>query len=311
MGTPSVSVVVATSNRTRLLASLLESISSQRFRDFEVVLVEDSGSPERGREVAEMVRGFSGRLRIRLLVNPRRLGIPRSLNRGVRASRGRIIAFTDDDCVVDELWLEKLTRWYSDPSVGGVGGRVVPTAEREAEWASQPRPYPDLVGRVLWDGTVVSNFDLDRGPLLVDCLPGANMSFRRELVVGAGYFSPVYGGNAYRFETDLALRVRRMGFKIIFDPQAVVYHRRAPVGGARVDVYEWNYWYGRNHTIFLLRCLRWGLVRVAVFAFKQLLRILRRERACPYAEPRRWDRVMGALFRGIVEGLAVGFRYLV
>lgn len=202
----------------------------------------------------------------------------------MRAARGDIIAFTDDDCIADENWLKNLVKWYKYPIVGGVGGRVIPV-ENDAKWIPKRRRL-DIVGRVLWNGSVISNFDLRKGPSFVDCLSGANMSFRKSILIRAGYFSPAYRGNAYRFETDLTLRVRKLGYRIVFDPNAIVYHRRATNGGARVDVYKWNYWFSRNHSLFLLKYLDKGFLRVPIFVAKQIARILLRLRACSYGKPK-------------------------
>ena len=305
---PIVSVVVATRNRETYLTDLLKSLARQSFRSFEVIIVDDSDRRESRRAVALVVRRFLKDLKIKLLRNPSRLGIPSSLNRGLIAARGHIVAFTDDDCIVDKSWLENIVRWYRYPRVGGVGGRVVPV-EHDAMWTPKRRRHPGVVGRVLRSGEVVSNFDLNVGPVLVDCLPGANMSFRRDLLLRAGGFSRAYEGNAYRFETDLSLRVKRLGYRIVFDPKAVVYHRRAPRGGARVGAYEWNYWFGRNHTVFLLTCFNSGVLRAAFFVLREIVRVLRRRRACPYARPDAWHKVLLAMLKGVLDGVSVGLRY--
>ena len=306
---PMVSVVVATRNREAYLADLLESLAEQSFGSFEVVVVDDSDREESRKAVSRVVRRFLKKLKIRLLRNPGSLGLPSSLNRGLAAAEGRIVAFTDDDCIADRSWLKNVVRWYRYPKVGGVGGRVVPV-EHDAAWAQKRKPRPRIVGRVLRSGDVVSNFDLDAGPTLVDCLSGANMSFRRDLLLRVGGFSRAYGGNAYRFETDLSLKVKRLGYKIVFDPKAVIYHRRAPEGGARVDVYKWNYWFGRNHAIFVLTCLDRGALKAVFFVLREIIRVLRRERACPYARPDAWHRVLFAILRGALDGMSMGLKIL-
>ena len=306
---PMVTIVIATRNRETYLVDLLKSLTKQSFRSFEVVVVDDSDRKESRKAVSRIVGRFLKDLKIRLLRNPSRLGLPSSLNRGLAAAKGRIVAFTDDDCIVDKSWLKNIIRWYRYPKVGGVGGRVIPV-EHDAMWAQKRRPHPRVIGKVLHNGEVIGNFDLDVGPTLVDCLPGANMSFRRDLLLRVGGFFRAYGGNAYRFETDLSLRIKRLGYRIIFDPKAIVYHRRAPRGGARVDVYEWNYWFSRNHTIFLLTCLNRGALRAVFFVLREIIRVLKRKRACPYARPDAWHKVLLAKLRGVLDGMNVGLKIL-
>ena len=178
--------------------------------------------------------------------------------------------------------------------------------ERGALWLPNKERHSHLVGRLIWNGNIISNFESGQKPSFVDALSGANMSFRRKLIKKAGGFSPFYEGNAYRFETDFSLKVKKIGFKIVYDPRAIVFHRRADEGGCRVSVYDWNYWFSRNHTLFVLRCLRRKIVRVLSFSVEHLLRILRRRRACPYEKPKKWNLVLLMFFRDLLDGLNTG-----
>ena len=244
-----VSVIVATRDREVFLADLLESLSHQSFQNFEAIIVNDCYKSRGKERIADIVEAYSEKLRIKLLSNSRTIGLPLSLNRGISNSSGVIVVFTDDDCIADKDWLLQLIKWYKYPFIGGVGGKVVPI-ERDALWIPKETKCINSVGQLCWDGSVISNFESGQKPIFVDCLSAANMSFRRKLIKTAGGFSYAYKGNAYRFETDLALRIKRLGFKILFNPEAVVFHRRADKGGCRVNVYEWNYWFRRNQ-IFL------------------------------------------------------------
>ena len=166
------------------------------------------------------------------------------------------------------------------------------------------------MGKLNWDGDLINNFELGGKPSFADFLSGANMSFRKSLFRKVGGFSPIYRGNAYRFETDLSLRIKGLGFHLIYDPNAIVFHRRAKSGGCRVSVYEWNYWLGRNHTLFVLRCLKRRILKIFLFAFKNCIRILMHQRSCPYGKPRKWERVLWMFFKGLLDGVQVGIKHL-
>ena len=301
-GDVAVSVIVATRDRSHYLRDLIRSLLYQEFKNFELVIVDDSRNKYHREKVAELAEEISGKLDVVLLRNEYGMGIPESLNRGVAVASGSIIAFTDDDCIADSRWLSNIVRWYRYPNVGGVGGKVIPI-EIDAVWSAREVKGHEEVGKISWNGEVVSNFDLGKHVTLVDCLPGANMSFRKDLVIKAGGFSPIYKGNAYRFETELSYRVRRLNYKIVYDPGAIILHRRASHGGARVDVYSWNYWFVRNHILFVLRNLEGRVGKVAFFMFKQIIRILMRKRMCPYAEPERWHEVLHMVLKGMCSGI--------
>lgn len=91
---PRVSVVMAVRNGERYLAHAIESILSQRLADLELVVIDD-GSTDRS---AAIVAGF-GDARVRLLSNGSRAGLATSLNRGVSAARGQLVARLDADDV--------------------------------------------------------------------------------------------------------------------------------------------------------------------------------------------------------------------
>ena len=303
------SVIIATRNREPYLRDLLSSLCFQSFKDFEVIIVNDSGIPSSREKLENIVRAYLNKLEIKLLHNSRNLGVPVSLNHGASVASNEILVFTDDDCIADKDWLLNLVKWYSNQKVGGVGGRVI-TIENDAKWIPKKKRFVNIVGKLNWDGDLISNFELGGKPSFVDFLSGANMSFRKNLFRKVGGFSSIYKGNAYRFETDLSLRIKSLGFHLIYDPNAIVYHRRAKSGGCRVSVYEWNYWLGRNHTLFVLRRLRRRVLKIFLFAFKNCIRILMHQRACPYGKPRKWEKVLWMFFKGLLDGVQIGIKHL-
>jgi len=307
---PKVSVIVATRNRERYLRDLLSSLCSQSFKDFEVVIVDDSGDSSKKEELENITRTYSNKLKIKLLHNPRNLGVPTSLNRGASVADGEILVFTDDDCIADKDWLLNLVKWYSNQTVGGVGGRVIPI-ENDAKWRLIETKFTNIVGKLKWDGDLITNFDSASGPSPVDFITGANMSFRKDFFRMLGGFSSIYEGNAYRFETDLSLRIKELGYHLIYEPKAIIFHRRAKGGGCRVSVYDWNYWFARNHTLFVLRCLRGRFFKILLFALKNFLRILMHRRACPFGRPRKWEKVLWMFFRGLLDGIRLGIKHLI
>lgn len=91
-GPPRVSVVIPVYNRERYVREAIESILAQTFRDFELLLIDD-GSTDRSREVMSAYADS----RIRVVSNPRNLGIPRTRNRGLELATGEYLAWLDSD----------------------------------------------------------------------------------------------------------------------------------------------------------------------------------------------------------------------
>src|SRR5439155_3617567 len=139
---------------------------------------------------------------------------------------------------------------YDDPSVGGVGGRVLKGSESPGEWWET-----DKIGHVLPNGELYAGFDTDRGQILsVDHVMGCNMSFRREVIAQLGGFREDYPGiSGVCEDSDMCLRVRALGYKILFDPAAVVNHIGAPqVKGRRFDA-RYSFYSAQNNLVLLMR----------------------------------------------------------
>ena len=102
-GAPLITVIVPTYNRPELLSQALRSVLDQTFQDFEVVVVNDSGI-----DVGPWVSSFDEPERIRLLTHSHNIGSSAARNTGIRAARGKYIAYLDDDDLYYPHHLESL-----------------------------------------------------------------------------------------------------------------------------------------------------------------------------------------------------------
>src|SRR3990167_8128796 len=112
MGTPRVSVVIPTYNYARYLPQAIDSVLGQTYPHIEVVVVDD-GSTDESRDV---LRAYGSRIR---WVQQERQGVSAARNRGVRESRGDLVAFLD----ADDRWLptkleRQVARWCNEPELG-------------------------------------------------------------------------------------------------------------------------------------------------------------------------------------------------
>jgi GT2 family glycosyltransferase len=132
-------------------------------------------------------------------------------------------AYVDDDAVVHKDWSAYIIAPYKDEKVGGVGGRVQPYGAEEKPVSSLNR-YD--VGKVFDDGLVLANFDLPTPyPIEVDTFIGCNMSFRRELLQEIGRFDENFKSMCFREEVDVCRRLKKHGYKLIYHPKALVWHK--------------------------------------------------------------------------------------
>jgi len=224
---PKATVVVATRDRPRSLAVTLESIAQLAYPRFEVVVVDSAPSRD---DAHEVVLDASDRGVDVHYVREPRPGLAVAHNRGLAEARGSIVAFADDDLVVDRHWLTELARSLdSVPHAACATGLILPSElETPAQlWLEQyARLNKGFERRV---------FDLGEhrapGPLYPYAAgvfgSGASMAFDADALRALGGFDPATGaGTAARGGDDLLafVRVLRAGRAIVYEPAAIVRH---------------------------------------------------------------------------------------
>jgi glycosyltransferase involved in cell wall biosynthesis len=200
---PFVSVVVPVLNGDQVIRECLISLLRAEYPpERREILVVDNGSTDR---TADIIRGFPVRY-----VWEGCQGIPYARNRGIEASCGQIIAFTDADCVVSAGWLRELVRGFAEEGVGGVEGETMdyPPVTPIEQYTARRRNFS-------YQSRLVSPLS----PYVIT----ANVAFCRDVFDRIGLFDPRFVGGSdvdfsWRFfqETDLTLR---------YNPRAVVFHR--------------------------------------------------------------------------------------
>jgi glycosyltransferase involved in cell wall biosynthesis len=211
------SVIVCTLGKRSTLDRCLESLLAQGCSQCEILLVLNGPMDE----------GFAksmARFPIRLINEPRR-GVCIARNRAISLSKGRILAFVDDDVVAHPNWLHELLKGFSDPSVACVTGRVVPEGSISQPEERIARYYLGERAMSFWNLTA-SDPDSYARVLGDPAGFGCNMAFRRDFLescatfpedIGAG--SLIAGDESYMF-----VQVLRHGYRLHHTPSAVVTH---------------------------------------------------------------------------------------
>ncbi len=242
-----VSVVIATYNRPDHVRTCLEHLARQTLRPTEVLVVDSSPDTR----TADVVAAFPGVRHLRNELGRGHTATSRAL--GMAHTVGDVVAFLDDDAYAEPGWLAALLARYTEDTVAAVGGRTLNGREGEDVEGV------DEIGLFLGDGSLTGNFAADPGrDLDVDHVIGANMSVRRDVVERLGGIHDHYPGTCFREETDIQLRMRRAGYRIVFTPAAVVLHVAGTYAkGRRFDT-RYQYYASRNHVVLLTHTLGWG-----------------------------------------------------
>lgn len=234
------SIVIATYKRAADLKETLRSLSGLRPDGSWEVIVVDNNSPDDTRQVVEeAARSFPVTLHY---LFEQEQGRSPALNAGIRASRGSIIATTDDDVRVPADWLDRAAEGLEQLQSGYVGGKVLPI------WGA-PRPaWIPNHGGMHW--AVIALLDYGPAPIEFGArVPlGVNMAFRRTAFESAGLLDPQTGRRAGTLlgqeVREWCIRARNAGVRGFYLPGMTVEHiipaDRLQKGYFRL----WFYWRG-------------------------------------------------------------------
>lgn len=225
---PPMTVAVCTRNGTARLPDCLAALVALDYPDarLDLLVVDNAPEDESARLLIE--RQFP---RVRYVVEPRP-GLDWARNRAVLEAYGEVLAFTDDDVIVDAQWADAIARVFAaEPDADAVTGLVVPDAiDHEAErlferYGGFGRGFDKQFFRVnSTSGERAATRHGGSGRFGT----GANMAFRRRVFDRVGLFDPALdvgtvtnGGG----DLDMFFRVLKHGGTLVYDPSALVRHR--------------------------------------------------------------------------------------
>ena len=229
---PRVSIVIACPGDSWMLQECLEAIAAQTYRNFEVIVLPDeAGLAERSSAIRTGERHspqLSNFQTFKLSILPTGKVRPaEKRNIGIRAAKGEIVAFIDDDAYPDAHWLEYAIKYFGDETVGAVGGPgVTPPND----------PYLAQIGGRVYDNLLVSGsyrYRYKAGGVRrdVDDYPSCNLFVRTSLLrqIG-GYRTDFWPGE----DTLLCKDILDAGARIVYDPWVIVNHHRRALLGAHL-----------------------------------------------------------------------------
>ncbi|MCH9734874.1 MAG: glycosyltransferase [Actinomycetia bacterium] len=250
---PLISVIVATRDRTNSLATCLRAFDDVEYPNYEIIVVDNA--PATGATADLIATHYAENPRIRY-AKENHPGLGWAHNCGLSHARGEIIAFTDDDVVVDRHWLIELVRGFAlGSNVGCVTGLVVP---QEIETLSQ---YWFDVHSGFNKGFQRRVFDLRANRPGDRLFPyrtsmfgtGANMAFRAAALRAVGGSDPALGPGTPAMngeDLDMYFRIVNAGFQLVYQPSAFVHHlHRADYDSLRHQFYT----YGVGFTAYLTK----------------------------------------------------------
>lgn len=233
-----VTVVVPTLVADCKLGECLDSLAHQTCRDFEVIVVDNSGKG--------LARRNGAGARARLIENETNLGFGGAINQGIAASRSPFIATLNDDAVAHRGWLEALlTAIEHRPAIGMCASQVRLSGEPRLDSAGM-LVCGDGSSKQRGHGRPPADFPVTEEILVPS---GSAALYRRAMLDAIGGFDSRFF--LYCEDTDLGLRARWAGWKCLYVPEAVVEHHYSHSAGRASPLKA--YYVERNRLFVLAR----------------------------------------------------------
>ena len=243
-----VSIFVPTGNRATSLDKVLLSLTKQSYKKFEVIIVDYKSTDQ----TPSVIHKYRKKLQI-ITIAQKTKGLTKAANLALKQAKGIIFIRTDDDVVMSPDWLRAIVDTFnSSKKIGGVTGpAVIPIrfrnnrdlliVERKFRLGS---PMWKLIGRFYF-GYLMDNKQYESGLWLdsgafsfgsnfpgsrkspqheVTNLEPCNYAVRTKLLKAVGGFDPIYTGVGENHEADAAFKIKRLGYKLMFNPKASLNH---------------------------------------------------------------------------------------
>lgn len=209
MDTIPVSLIIPTCNRSFKLARLLQSLTELKPKPHEIIIVND-GSKDETPALLDFWKTKKSCSIKEVINNKSSKGPASARNQGIYAASQKILAFTDDDVIVDRFWIQMITYllFNGKTRLCGVGGRVLPLNN-------------DILSQYYDDQKVLEP------PKQLQYLVTVNCSFKKKYIEDVGLFDESFnlaGGE----DTELSLRLKKAKYGFARENKAVVYHDFSP-----------------------------------------------------------------------------------
>lgn len=227
-----VSIIIPFKDKTQFLKKCIKSIFKKTsYKNYEVILVNNESKMA---ETIDYLRGLEDNEEIIFLDFNKPFNFSAINNFAAKQAKGDYLLFLNNDTeVISENWLEEMLKQFEDPKVGAVGAKLL-----------YPNGTIQHAGVVVGENIATHQFlgmkenDLGENNIVrqVDAVTGACMMTRKYLFLELSGFDEENLPIAYN-DVDYCLKLKERGFKIIWTPEAKLFHYESASRKSDVDIF--------------------------------------------------------------------------
>ncbi len=217
-----ISVIIPVYNGEKTIKECLISLAKQTRKPDEIIVVDD-GSEDRTKEI---VKEFVGK-RVKL-IEQKHKGPASARNLGAKKAKGKIVLFTDADCIPNERWVSEMTKPFEKKGVVGVQG-VYRTKQR------------DVIARFV-QLEIEDRYDRMRKFETIDFIGSYSAAYKKDVFLKFGGFDESFP-TASGEDPELSFKLSKLGYKMVLNEKAIVYHKHVSSLSAYLKKKFWRaYW---------------------------------------------------------------------
>lgn len=202
----SISVIIPCYNAEKTIMRTLEALDRQTVKGFEVVLADDGSSDN----TASAAKSFKPKNYKLIVIPEKHAGPAVQRNRGAEKAKGRILLFTDSDCVPDRKWVKEMVKPFTDKSIVGVSGTYC-TLNKEK-----------LIAR--FEGYEIEKRHQKLAKQkYIDFIGSFSAGYKKSIFKKFGGFSTEFK-KADAEDPELSFKIAGAGYRMLFNPKAIVAH---------------------------------------------------------------------------------------
>ena len=251
-----ISIIIPTYRREELLKAAILSAKKQSSKDWEIIVI-DNDQDSSGSTSLIIKELDDSRIRY---YHTSIKGCTNARNFGADKASSEVLLFIDDDIEFLHpstfLRLEQL--FAKDPSIGIIG--AIELSKPDCNPVLSHSADIETVGKIFSSGEVCTGYDrlFGRGVTEVDHVRSAFLAIPKNVYCKVGGVDRAYDclGYGFRAETDFCMKVKRAGYKVVVDPQIIIWHKVAQRKGAKFSrgkSISYSYYANRNHFVFMNR----------------------------------------------------------
>lgn len=250
------SIIIPTYRREHILCdtidSVLKGISDSKYsKDIELAIIDQT--KEHTEDVSDFLKQIATIDSVTYVYEPK-ANLPNARNVGLKHTTGEIVCYLDDDIILHDGFVDKLIERYDNSQIMSVVGQAILKNQNGENilldsQGGVKKILRSVITKIICinKASVITPFGIQlsnrdsSAAMRADAGRGCCMSFRRVVFDYIGMFDINYIGNALREETDFFYRMKTNNMTVFFDPDIVLDHIMANVGGCRNEQKE-AYW---------------------------------------------------------------------